>query len=74
MTCAVLAMILILLSSRVRTSILSKALPFVQGPLLDLDRLLDAYRLATVASFFLLRSNDGPIIICVAQNQGLCKN
>lgn len=53
-TCALLAMILILLSSRVRTSILSRALPSVQGPLMDLDRLLDAYRLATVASFVLL--------------------
>ena len=53
-TFTVLAMILILLSSRLRTSLLRRAIPSFQGSSLDLERLLDAYRLATVVSFLVL--------------------
>lgn len=53
-TLTILAMILILLSSRLRTNILSRSLPAVQGLATDLDRLLDAYRLATLVSFLVL--------------------
>jgi hypothetical protein len=55
-TLTVLAMMLILLSSRLRTNLLRKGLPSGMGFPIDLDRLLGAYRMATVVSFLLLEA------------------
>jgi hypothetical protein len=56
------AMILLLLSSRMRTSILRRAIPAVpistpHGLPMDLDRLLEAYRRATLVSFVMLEAS-----------------
>ena len=48
------AMILLLLSSRMRTNILRKALPATPGFPMDLGRLLEGYRRATLVSFVML--------------------
>jgi hypothetical protein len=48
------AMIMLLLSSRLRTNILRKAVPAGTGLPVNLDRLLEAYRRATLTSFAVL--------------------
>jgi hypothetical protein len=48
------AMILLLLSSRMRTNILSKSIAATPGLPLDLGRLLEGYRRATLVSFVML--------------------
>ena len=48
------AMILLLLSSRMRSNILRKAVPAIPGVPMSLDRLLAGYRQATLVSFAML--------------------
>jgi hypothetical protein len=50
----VFAMILLLLSSRLRTNILRKSIPATPGLPLSLERLLEGYRRGTLVSFALL--------------------
>jgi hypothetical protein len=51
---AAFAMILLLLSSRMRTNILRRSIPAILGPAMALDRLLEGYRRATLISFVML--------------------
>src|SRR5262249_52435141 len=48
------SMILLLLSSRLRSNILRKAIPTTLGLPMSLDRLLESYRRATVVTFLML--------------------
>lgn len=51
---AAFAMILLLLSSRMRTNILRKSIPMTSDFSMGLDRLLEGYRRATLVSFAML--------------------
>jgi hypothetical protein len=51
---AAFAMILLLLSSRMRTNILRRSVPLIPGLETGLDRLLEGYRRATLLSFVML--------------------
>jgi hypothetical protein len=51
---AAFAMILLLLSSRMRTNILRKSIPSIPDFAMGLDRLLEGYRRATLVSFAML--------------------
>ena len=48
------SMILLLLSSRMRSNILRKVIPTTPGLPMSFERLLEGYRRATLASFFML--------------------